>query len=176
MAARQRSGRIAVMSLRVTVVCTGNICRSPIGEVLLRAVVERAGLTHAITVDSAGTGAWHLGDPMHRRSAATLRAHGLDGSAHRAQQITASWFERDDAPDLVLAMDSGHAADLRRMSPAASIALYRAFDPAFATRTQDDVELDVPDPYYGDLPDYEVVYAMLDAATPGVLAHLRTLL
>jgi protein-tyrosine phosphatase len=163
------------VSRRVTVVCSGNICRSPIGEVLLRDAVERAGLAHAVTVDSAGLGGWHVGEPMHPRSATVLRAHGYDGSQHQVRQITADWFARDDAPDLLLAMDSGHHRDLRRLAPGTDVALYRAFDPRLAGLAPGDVDLDVPDPYYGELRDYEDVFAMIDIATPGVLAHLRTL-
>ena len=160
--------------LRVTAVCTGNICRSPIAEVVLRAAVEEAGLAHDVVVDSAGTGGWHVGDGADRRSVRVLAAHGYDGSAHRAQQITPHWFGADDEPDLLLAMDATHYDDLRRLAPHAEIRLLRSFDPACTGLSGR--RLDVPDPYYGDLSDFEEVLAMVEAAAPGVIAHLRTLL
>ena len=157
--------------LRVTAVCSGNICRSPIAEYVLRDAVDRAGLAHAVVVDSAGVGGWHVGEGADPRSVRVLRAHGYDGSGHRVQQITRTWFDRPGAPDLLLAMDSGHDAALRRMAPTADVRLIRSFDPGLAGVA----DLDVPDPYYGHDDGFERVLAMIEAATPGVVAHLRTL-
>jgi protein-tyrosine phosphatase len=164
-------------ALRVTAVCSGNICRSPIAEVVLRDALAGAGLEHAVLVDSAGIGGWHVGDPADRRSLAVLAAHGYDGSAHRVQQITRRWFT-DDAvpapPDLLLAMDATHHADLLALSPGAEVRLIREFDPSCAGLAPGDEQLDVPDPYYGTLADFEAVLAMIEAAGPGVIAHLRS--
>ena len=157
--------------LRVTAVCSGNICRSPIAEYVLRHAVERAGLAHAVVVDSAGVGAWHVGEGADPRSLRVLAAHGYGGSGHRVQQITRAWFDRPDAPDLLLAMDATHDAALRRMAPDADVRLLRSFDPLVA----DDSDLDVPDPYYCSGDGFERVLTMIEAATPGVLTHLRTL-
>ncbi|MFN8167889.1 MAG: low molecular weight protein-tyrosine-phosphatase [Candidatus Nanopelagicales bacterium] len=159
--------------LRVTAVCSGNICRSPIAEVVLRDALEEVGLGHAVVVDSAGIGAWHEGDPADPRTVAVLQRHGYDGTAHRAQQITASWFDADDAPDLLLAMDATHLRDLRRLAPDADVVLMRAFDPALDPDVDD---LDVPDPYYGVAQDYEDVLTMIEAATPGTVTRIRELL
>ncbi len=158
--------------VRVTSVCSGNICRSPIAEVVIRDAVERAGLEHAVLVDSAGVGAWHVGEGADRRSVQVLARHGYDGSAHAVRQITRDWIDADDAPDLLLALDSSHLRDLRRLAPESDVRLLRSFDPA-SVRSG---ELDVPDPYYGSTADFEEVLAQVEAATPGVLAHLRTLL
>ena len=166
-------GRVS-RPLRVTAVCSGNICRSPIAEYVLRAAVEDAGLGHAIVVDSAGVGAWHVGEGADRRSVQVLAKHGYDGSPHRVQQITSSWFDAEDAPDLLLAMDSSHYAALRRMAPGSDVRLIRSFDRQLAARP--DADLDVPDPYYGRGDGFERVLAMIERATPGVVAHLRTLL
>jgi protein-tyrosine phosphatase len=155
--------------MRVTVVCSGNICRSPIGEVVLRDAVERAGLAHAVIVDSAGLGGWHVGDRADRRAVDVLRRHGYDGSQHRAQQITAAWIDADDAPDLLLAMDTTHLRDLRLLAPGTPVHLIREFDPA-----ADPADLDVPDPYYGPDSGFDDVLAMITAAAPGVITHLRT--
>jgi len=165
-------------TLRVTAVCSGNICRSPIGEVVLREAVERAGLGHAVVVDSAGIGAWHVGEGADRRAVGVLARHGYDGSTHRAQQITRDWFDDPEtAPDLLLAMDTGHYDALRRLAPAGvDVRMMRSFDPQLAGLSRDEVDLDVEDPYYGDLSDFEVVLAQVEAAAPGLVAHLRTLL
>jgi protein-tyrosine phosphatase len=162
--------------LRVTVVCSGNICRSPIGEYVLRDAVERAGLEGRVVVDSAGVGAWHVGQGADRRSVRVLADHGIDATDHEVQQITRHWFGGPDEPDLLLAMDGSHHADLRRLAPHAEVRMYREFDPALAALPRDAVDLDVPDPYYGDLADFEEVYAQIAAATPGVVAHVRELL
>ncbi len=163
--------------LRVTTVCSGNICRSPIAEYVLRAALEDAGLGHAVVVDSAGIGGWHVGDPADRRARQVLREHGYDGDPHRAQQITRAWFDREDAPDLLLAMDSSHYDDLLRLAPpGVEVALMRSFDPAYAGLPRDDVDLDVPDPYYGSYDGFEEVLAMIEAATPGTVQRIRELL
>ena len=166
--------------LRVTVVCSGNICRSPIGEVVLRDAVERAGLGDSVVVDSAGIGAWHVGDGADPRAVAVLAAHGYDGSTHEVQQITRAWFtEATDArpaPDLLLAMDVGHHDALRRLAPDTDVRMYRSFDPTPAGSSIDGTDLDVPDPYYGKLSDFDEVLALIKVATPGVVAHLRSLL
>ena len=156
--------------MRVTVVCSGNICRSPMAEVVLRAALTEAGLAGAVEVDSAGTGDWHVGDRADARAVATLRAHGYDGSAHRARQFTAgSWSA---GPHLVLAADRGHLRRLRALGGEAEVRLVRSFDPALAGTDEHDPELDLPDPYYDD--SFEDVMAMLLAATPGIVAYVRT--
>src|ERR1700752_4600551 len=77
---------------RVCLVCLGNICRSPMAEIVLRAELAAAGLGGAVTVDSAGTGAWPRGEPMDPGARAALARCGYDGSSHRARQILASWL------------------------------------------------------------------------------------
>jgi protein-tyrosine phosphatase len=156
------------VTLRVTAVCSGNICRSPIAEVVLREHLHRAGLGHAVVVDSAGIGGWHVGDPADQRTVAVLRRHGYDGSAHRAAQITRARIDADDAPDLLLAMDATHLRDLQRLAAGTPVHLIREFDP-----DADPGDLDVPDPYYGPDCDFDAVLAMIEAATPGVIEHLR---
>ncbi len=171
--------------LRVTVVCTGNICRSPIGEAVLRDAVQRAGLRDAVHVDSAGIGAWHVGGGADRRAEIVLAAHGYDASDHVVAQITPAWFQdgrrphgRDPgalpAPGLLLAMDTSHYDALRRLAPGVEVWMYRSFDPVLFGLGRDEVDLDVPDPYHGDLAEFEDVLEMIEAATPGVVAHLRS--
>ena len=154
------------VTLRVTAVCSGNICRSPIAEIVLRSHLERAGLGHAVVVDSAGIGAWHVGDRADPRAVAVLRRHGYDGSTHRAAQITRAWIGVDGAPDLLLAMDATHLRDLARLAPDTPARLIREFDP-------DAQELDVPDPYYGADDGFDDVLAMIESAAPGVVTNIR---
>ena len=97
---------------RIAIVCLGNICRSPMAHVVLTEQLDRAGLSGQVTVDSAGTGGWHVGDPMDSRAAATLTAQGYDASRHRAAQFTSAQAEDHD---LVLAMDAANFAELREL-------------------------------------------------------------
>ena len=81
---------------RVALVCLGNICRSPMAEVVLSSMVEQSGLADRVEVVSSGTGDWHVGKPMDRRAAATLTAHGYDATRHRAQQFDPTWLDDHD--------------------------------------------------------------------------------
>jgi protein-tyrosine phosphatase len=145
---------------RVCLVCLGNICRSPMAEVVLRSALDKAGLADTVTVDSAGTGDWHIGQGMNRGALAALARRGYDGSAHRARQFTPSWF---GSRDLVLAMDSGNLADLRRMGGEAEL---------FADAGELAGVIDIPDPYGGDAADFDEVLDLLEAAVPAIVARL----
>ena len=98
---------------RICFVCTGNICRSPMAEAVMRGLLEEAGLDHAVEVDSAGTTSWHVGDPADRRALTALRVGGYDGSAHRARAFERSWLADRD---LVVALDAGHLDELRALA------------------------------------------------------------
>ncbi|HLQ54807.1 MAG TPA: low molecular weight protein-tyrosine-phosphatase [Streptosporangiaceae bacterium] len=170
-------------SYRVSLVCLGNICRSPTAEVVLREELARAGLAGQVDVDSSGTGDWHLGRPMDPRARAELAARGYDGSRHRARQFSRSWF---GDYDLVVAMDRQNLADLRRMAPDTETArdrirLLRSFDPALAgagpagRRGGDRYGGDVPDPYNGSAADYALAFDLVQAAAKGLAAQLAAL-
>ena len=103
---------------RICLVCLGNICRSPMAEVVLTSELAAAGLRDSVTVDSAGTGDWHLGHQMDAHAAAELSRRGYDGSAHRARQVRPSWLADRD---LILAMDRRNLADLRRLAAQAGV-------------------------------------------------------
>jgi protein-tyrosine phosphatase len=160
---------------RICLVCLGNICRSPMAEVLLREQVARAGLAGAVTVDSAGTGDWHIGQPMYRGARAELARRGYDGSTHRARQVQRSWLA---GYDLVLAMDADNLADLQAMAPDAETAgrvrLLRSFDPGLTPG--DPYQGEVPDPYGGSPEDSAVVFDLLHAAARGLAARLAEIL
>ncbi|MCF3129011.1 low molecular weight protein-tyrosine-phosphatase [Streptomyces olivochromogenes] len=155
------------MAYRVCFVCTGNICRSPMAESVLRARVAEAGLEDLVEVDSAGTGGWHEGDGADPRTVAVLEEHGYTGD-HTARQFQASWFA---GRDLVVALDSGHLKALRRLAPteedARKVRLLRSYDPTAAD------DLDVPDPYYGGLDGFQECLEMVEAASEGLLAAVR---
>jgi protein-tyrosine phosphatase len=168
---------------RVSLVCLGNICRSPTAEAVLREELARAGLSGQVDVDSSGTGDWHLGRPMDPRAQAELAARGYDGSGHRARQFRRSWF---GDYDLVVAMDRRNLADLRRMAPDAETArdrirLLRSFDPALVghgaagQRDRDRYGSDVPDPYNGSAADYALAFDLVQAAARGLAAQLAAL-
>ena len=154
--------------MRVLFVCLGNICRSPTAEGVMRSLVEEAGLQGTIEIDSAGTGAWHVGSPPDQRAVAAARARGitLDGSA---RQVTVDDVEDFD---LVIAMDHDNLRELRRLAPGeqerSKIRLLREFDPASAGTE----EPEVPDPYYGAPGGFDEVLDLVDAACNGLLAQI----
>lgn len=158
-----------VRPYRVTVVCLGNICRSPIGEAVLRARVAEAGLADLIDVDSAGTGSWYLGGDADPRSKAVLAEHGypLD---HTARRIDHTWFE---AIDLVIAMDSRNyealEALIARSGEQVELRMMRSFDPDLAHLPQPSDALDVPDPYYGGPEGFDDVLDMIERAVAGLM-------
>lgn len=154
----------------VSFVCTGNICRSPMGEVILRDLLAEAGLADRVRVVSAGTGDWHVGGPADPRTVATLQRYGHDGSAHIASQFATGSFE---GIDLVLALDRGHLRDLRALAAtteeADRVQLLRTFDEAAVASS----ELEVDDPYLGGDADFVRSYEEVRAACEGLVAHLE---
>lgn len=153
---------------RICVVCSGNICRSPMAEIVLRQALADAGLSEAVVVDSAGTGGWHVGSGADDRALTALSGAGHDGSAHRVRHFEAGWL---DELDLVLCADTGHLRDVRRLASGrdsdAQIRLLREFDP------QARGDLDLADPYYGEQSDFQECLVQIDRAVAGVLEHVR---
>ncbi|MEU8198821.1 low molecular weight protein-tyrosine-phosphatase [Microbispora amethystogenes] len=149
---------------RVCLVCMGNICRSPMAEVVLCRTLAERGLDD-VEVDSAGTGGWHAGEPMDERALATLADHGYDGSAHRARQFDPAWFAERD---LILVMDRDNLRAVRRLAPPdADVRMLRSFDPAAPEGAE------VPDPYYGGRQGFTDVLRMVEAACEGVAKYLE---
>ena len=143
--------------MRVLFVCTGNICRSPTAEGVLRHLASRLRLE--VHVESCGTHDYHVGEPPDERSQAHASRRGYDLSAQRARQLA----DRDFAAfDLILAMDRGHLRFLERRCPAEHRAKLRLF---LGDR-------DVPDPYYGGAAGFEEVLDLVEAACAGLLQEL----
>ncbi len=150
---------------RILFVCLGNICRSPMAEGVFSHVAAEAGHAETFIVESAGTGAWHIGNPPDPRAVAAARARGIDLSAQRARQVHVKDFE---AFDLVLAMDGSNHADLLQMAPeghAHKVRLFLDHLPQSGGR-------EVPDPYYGGDDGFEVVLDLIEAGSRTLLARL----
>ncbi|MBA3809283.1 MAG: low molecular weight phosphotyrosine protein phosphatase [Solirubrobacterales bacterium] len=155
--------------VRLLFVCLGNICRSPTAEGVMRSLLEQAGMQQSVEIDSAGTGAWHVGNPADARASATARARGVAlGSV--ARQVLLNDLE---AFDVVLAMDGENLRALSHIAKndeqRAKLHLLREFDPASAGAS----DLDVPDPYYGADGGFEEVYDLVHAACAGLLERIR---
>ena len=156
---------------RVCLVCLGNICRSPMAETVLRASLAEAGLAETVTLDSSGTGDWHVGEPMYAQARRALARRGYDGSAHRARQFEASWLPERD---LVLAMDAGNLATLRRLAGPDDRDRIRLFGEVGGLGEIGGGQ--IPDPYGGNEADFAYVLDLLGAAAPVVAARLAQLL
>ena len=154
---------------RILFVCLGNLCRSPTAEGGMRSLVVQAGLEDSIELESAGTGAWHVGSPPDERATAEARARGvaLEGSARQVRTSDFTDF------DVLIAMDSANLRDLRALAHGdeerAKVRLLREFDPASAGSG----ELDVPDPYYGAGDGFATVFDLVHAACQGLLAQIQ---
>lgn len=145
------------------IVCLGNICRSPVVAEVLRQRFALAG--RSVTVDSCGTGGWHVGHGADARMREAARAAGYDLSAHRARQIEVADFQRFER---VLGMDQTNLRDLAASCPAPLRHKLGLFLPAAGL---DDV-VEVPDPYYGDAEDFRRVIALAERGADGLLARL----
>ena len=151
--------------MRILFVCMGNICRSPTAEGVMRRLVEDEGLD--IEIDSAGTGAWHAGEPPDRRATLAARSRGitLEGAA---RQVAPDDFRRFD---LLIALDRANLRELLAVAPdeeaAEKVRLLREFDPGAGG------DLDVPDPYYGADRGFETVLDMVESACRGLIDELR---
>lgn len=152
--------------VHILFVCMGNICRSPTAHGVFRRLVEEAGLSHRIRIDSAGTHAYHVGEPPDSRSQAAAARRGVEFSDLRARQVSAEDFERFD---YVLAMDKDNLSHLRYMCPEAHRSKVGLFLEYADTRRA----REVPDPYFGGDRGFEKVLDLVEAGARGLLDHVR---
>ncbi|MFZ4125807.1 MAG: low molecular weight protein-tyrosine-phosphatase [Rickettsiales bacterium] len=146
-------------------VCTGNICRSPAAEGLMRHALKERGVFEEFSLDSAGVDSHHIGQAPDPRAQETELKHGVDISDLRARNIRGRDY---DMFDLILAMDETHLAKLKKHKPKeckARIELYLPYSETTSVR-------EVPDPYYGDISDFEYVHELLKMATDGIIKKL----
>lgn len=155
---------------RIALVCLGNICRSPIADVVVNAELDAAGLTDEFEVTSCGTGTWHIGEPMDPRAAAVLTDAGYDASRHEARHFGSDWHDHD----LILAMDHANLADILADLPADRhdrVRLFRSYDPEVETDDPREVP-DVPDPFYGGPEGFDEVLAMVERTARNLVRGL----
>ncbi len=153
--------------IAVQFVCTGNICRSPMAEGVLRTKLAAEGLAPRVEVESAGLGNWHVGEAPDSRAIRRAAARGYNIRAQRARLFAARDFGR---LDLILGMDRGHARALsRRRPPGPCAAVHLFLELAGEVRGH----REVPDPYYGDLTDYDFALDLIEPGVEGLIAVLK---
>ena len=148
--------------VKVIFVCLGNICRSPMAEGVFQKMVNDAGLSDQIQVDSAATSSWHIGERAHSGTRSTLAKHGISYSG-RSRRVRPDDYA--DFNSYVIAMDSSNLSDLRILS-GSHPRMFRLLD--FASHTE---ARDVPDPYYQG--KFEQVYQLIEDGCKGLLAEIR---
>ncbi|MES2174169.1 MAG: low molecular weight protein-tyrosine-phosphatase [Pseudomonadota bacterium] len=147
----------------VLFVCLGNICRSPLAEAALRAEAQSAGLD--MTVDSAGTGDWHVGHPPDRRAQAVALRHGIDISGYRGRQVAPADFHRFTH---IFALDADNLKNLRRIRPSDGTASLRLLMDLVPGRAG----TGVVDPYYGDDAGFDLTWDDVTRAAKAIVAGL----
>ncbi len=152
--------------VEVLFVCMGNICRSPTAQGVFRKLLETEGLGTVIGTDSAGTHAYHAGNPPDQRAQETALRRGIDLSDLRARVVTPEDFSKFD---YVLAMDRDNFEDLSAICPHGAepkLRLFMEFAPQLRM-------WEVPDPYYGAAGGFERVFDLVGAASAGLLADIK---
>jgi len=150
---------------RILFVCLGNICRSPMAEGVFAHIVAEAGHGERFHIDSAGTGAWHVGNPPDPRAVSAAAERGIDLTSQRAREVRMQDFEKFD---LILAMDSSNHEHLLRVAPeehSHKIRLFLDHLPEHETR-------DVPDPYYGGDEGFNAVLDLIEDGARVLLGRL----
>ena len=164
---RHRDAMTSNHQISVLLVCLGNICRSPIAEGVLSHRLSEAGLSDRVFVDSAGTGAWHVGQAPDSRSIAVAAKHGIELPGRARRVRLEDFFEFE----YVLAMDRSNLEDLKDLESGsgsdATVKLFLDFD------SRPGGDPDVPDPYYGGPDGFERVFEMVDRTCEALVDHLR---
>lgn len=150
--------------VRVLFVCMGNICRSPLAQGVFENVLRREGLEGEVSVDSAGTGAWHAGSPPDERAQKSAGLRGLDLSAQRARRISP---EDCDTFDYVLTMDEENYRVVSSLCRGSAVVR------PFLDFAAGSPEREVPDPYYGGPEGFDHVLDLVEEASEGLLTDIR---
>ena len=151
-------------AISILFVCMGNICRSPTAEGVFRYHAEQAGHAERLRIDSAGTHAYHTGEPPDRRARAAAERRGMSLEGIQARRVIAEDFELFD---FIIAMDEDNLERLRQEAPAEHQAKLRLF-----LEFGDSSEREVPDPYYGGTAGFERVLDLVEEASRGLLGTL----
>lgn len=154
------------MEIKVLFVCMGNICRSPTAEGVFQKLIEDEQIAHRIQLDSAGTHAYHVGEPPDHRAQDSAKRRGIDLSRLRARKVKEADFELFD---YVIAMDVANRDALLTICPeehSQKISLFMDYTPVFEQSS-------VPDPYYGGKSGFETVLDMIEAASQGLLNRIK---
>jgi protein-tyrosine phosphatase len=155
-------------TMRILFVCLGNICRSPMAEGLFRDKITKAGLTNYLKTDSVGFEPFHRGDHPDPRAIETCRRHQIDISSHVARLFEVQDF---DEYDRIYVMDRGNYNNVSQLARNEKDMLKVDFVMNVVFPGQDKP---VPDPWYGDMKDFEHSFKMLDQATDKIMEDLRT--
>ncbi|ELY22096.1 low molecular weight protein-tyrosine-phosphatase [Vreelandella titanicae] len=151
--------------MKVLFVCLGNICRSPTAEGVFRRALERAGLADEVEIDSCGVGSWHVGKAPDARAQQAALLRGIDISDLHARQLSEHDFTQFD---YVLGMDQDNLRAMRELKPANSQAHVGLFLDFAGTPGAE-----VPDPYFGGDEGFEKALDMIEAASEGLIRHLK---
>ena len=153
--------------MKICFVCLGNIVRSPLAESLFKYHADKMGVGDKYEIDSAGMSDWHVGEPPDLRMRRVAAQHGVphDGSARHFRKADLDRFDR------ILIMDEDNYDDIRYLNPTpeqlGKVHFLRAYDPEGGPRAE------VPDPYYGGVEGFELVYAVIERSVQGLLKVLE---
>lgn len=157
---------------KLLVVCMGNICRSPMAQVVLKTHAARTGMASTVSIDSAGTHAGHFGEKPDPRGEAALLRRGYEMGRIRSRKVSEQDFERFD---VILAMDTSNLASMRQICPPELAHKLNLFLEFGAPATNDGSTLDVPDPYYGNAAGFDRVLDLCEFGARQILARINAL-
>ena len=154
--------------MEICFICQGNIIRSPLAENMFRHLADQKGLGEKYHLSSAGTSAYHVGEPPDRRMRQVAEMHGFEYTGQAKQ-----FFRQDlENYDLLVVMDQDNRRIIESMAQNETllnkIRMMREFDP------QGTADQDVPDPYYGGIKGFEVTYQIVKRSCEGLLEYLES--